>query len=370
MKFVSIFWKEMVDILRDRRTLFSGLAYVLIGPIAVAFMINLVAASSRDDAVAAVKLCGKGEAPSLIAHLTASGITFTPDAKVCLDIPADYGERLAQGRGARLIVSTDLIANAQTARKLETELKAFASNLASQRLMARGVSPGVTTPFNVEMQNLSAVSRQADMIGRILIIFFVCAPFFVCLAAAADMTAGERERRSLETLLAEPIGAFEIVFGKWLAVGLLGVVGTTLCIALGLFALSFAALPELGVRLETGAQAIATASILLLPLCFLVAAAQLAIALYAKSFKDAQSYLTLFSFTPLVAGFVATSDRMGHAGFMPISWELKALAQPLLNAAPSGLPFTTMALIEAGATLVILIFAAARLRSEEILKVG
>src|SRR6185436_19840007 len=309
-----------------------------------------LAASGRDDAVGKVALCGKGSAPSLIAALTASGIDFAADGKICLDIPANYAERVSAGRGVRLIISGDLIANAQTARKVETEVRAYAGNLASQRLIARGVAPPITTPFNIEIQNTSAVSRQADMIGRVLIIFFVCAPFFVGLAAAADMTAGERERRSLESLLAEPIGAFGIVLGKWLAVSLLAVIGTAGCVFLGLFALSYAALPELGVRLETGWQAAANASLLLTPLCFLVSALQLAIALYAKSFKDAQSYLTLFSFTPLIAGFAVTGDRMGHAGLLPISWELKALAHPLLAAAPSGLSFAVVALIEAGLT--------------------
>jgi sodium transport system permease protein len=368
MKFLSIFWKELIDILRDRRTLFSGLAYVLIGPIAVAFMINLVAASNRDDARASVKLCGEGEAPALVAHLAASGIDFAPDGKVCLAIPADYTERLAQGRPAAVAISSDLNANAQTARKLEIELRSFAQTLSSQRLMARGVSPGVTSPLTIEMRNTSAVSRQADMIGRILIIFFVCAPFFVCLAAAADMTAGERERRSLESLLAEPVSAIEIILGKWLAVGLLGAVGTAICVVLGLLSLRYAALAELGVRLETGSETSLHATVLLLPLCFLVAALQLLIALYAKSFKDAQSYLTLFSFTPLVAGFAVTGDRFALAGSLPITWELKALAQPLLAATPGGVPFATMALIEAGIAAVVLILAAARLRSEEILK--
>jgi hypothetical protein len=95
---------------------------------------------------------------------------------------------------------------------------------------------------------------------------------------------------------------------------------------------------------------------------------QLAIALYAKSFKDAQSYLTLFSFAPLIAGFAVTGDRFAAAGSLPITWELKALSQPLLGAAPAGLPFATIALIEAGTTLIVLIIAAARLRSEKILQ--
>ncbi len=367
MKFLSILKKELRDILRDRRTLFSGFAYVLVGPIAVAFMINLIAASSRDDAIGKVALCGKGEAPYLIDHLTASGIEFAADGKVCLDIPVDYAKRITEGRGVRLVISGDLIAKAQTARKLETEVNAYGSNLSTQRLIARGVAPGVTKPFNVEVQNTSAVSRQADMIGRVLIIFFVCAPFFVGLAAAADMTAGERERRSLEALLAEPIGAFGIILGKWLSVGILAAVGTALCVVLGLTSLSFAALPELGVRLETGLEAAGQASLLLLPLCFLVAAAQLAISLYAKSFKDAQSYLTLFSFTPLIAGFALTGDRFTKAGLLPVTWELKALSAPLQHATPAIAPFSTIAAIEIAATIAILVLAAARLRSEKIL---
>jgi len=367
MKFLAILKKELRDILRDRRTLFSGFAYVLVGPIAVAFMINLIAASSRDDAIGTIALCGKGQAPSLIAYLTAAGIDFAPASKVCLDIPADYAERVAQGRSVHLVISGDLIVNAATAKKLETEVKSFASNLATERLLARGLAPSVISPFNVEVQNTSAVSRQADMIGRVLIIFFVCAPFFVGLAAAADMTAGERERRSLESLLAEPIGALGIIVGKWLSVSLLAVIGTAGCVFLGLFALSYAALPELGVRLETGWQAAANASLLLMPLCFLVAALQLTIALYAKSFKDAQSYLTLFSFTPLIAGFATTGERFTKAGSLPVTWELKALSGPLLHATPGVIPFATIATIEVAVTVAVLALAAMRLRSEKIL---
>src|SRR5262245_58256460 len=112
MKFLSILKKELRDILRDRRTLFSGFAYVLVGPVLVAFMINLIAASGRDDAIGKVALCGKGEAPYLIEQLKASGIDFSADGKVCLDVPANYAQRIAEGRGVRLIISGDLIANA------------------------------------------------------------------------------------------------------------------------------------------------------------------------------------------------------------------------------------------------------------------
>jgi sodium transport system permease protein len=136
MKFLIIFFKELADTLRDRRTLFSGFAYGLLGPVAIAFMVNMVAASSRDDALQSVALCGKGAAPGLLQHLTAAGITFASDGKVCLNVPANYAERMAQGRPAHLVISADLTANGQTARKLETEIKSYGSSLAQQRRLS------------------------------------------------------------------------------------------------------------------------------------------------------------------------------------------------------------------------------------------
>jgi len=370
MKALAIFLKELTDIVRDRRSLFSGLAYVLFGPLAVMFAVDILAAQTRDDALAPVALCGEGEAPDLIAHLAATGIVFEAAGQICLDIPKDFTSRVQAGRTARVGVLADLAVAGATVRKLESGVRAFSAVLASQRLMTRGVSPSIGSPISVDTQSTNAVSRQADVVARILIIFFVSAPFFVCLAAAADMTAGERERRALEPLLANPVGAFSIVFGKWLAASALGIVGTGACVIGGLALLDMSALPELGVRLETSLDAGLRVLLWLTPLTLFVAAAQIAIGLWSRNFKDAQSYLTLMSFVPVVAGFVISGERLAQAGVWPLAWELNALAVPLLGSTTPVAPFAQAAAVEIGAAFALLTLCAQRLRSEKILSQG
>jgi sodium transport system permease protein len=367
MKATTIFLKEMTDLLRDRRSLFSALAYVLFGPVAVMFAVGMLAAQTREEALTPVALCGAGRAPALVQHLTAAGLAFDAKAKICLNIPEDFAARLEDGRTVRVGILADLATSGPTVRRLERALRSFSAQLASQRLIARGIAPSVGSPIDVDTQSTNVVSRQSDVVARILIIFFVSAPFFVSLAAAADMTAGERERRSLETLLAHPVGAFSIVLGKWLAAAVLGVFGTAACVVGGLLLLDRSALPELGVRLDTSVEAGLHVVLFLMPLCGLVAAVQLAVGLWAKNFKDAQSYLTLLSFAPVVAGFVVTGERLAQAGVYPLAWELNALAQPLLRSSTPVAPFGQLAAIEIALTFALLIVCALRLRSEKIL---
>ena len=366
MRTASIFLKELTDILRDRRSLFSALAYVLFGPLAVVFAVNMLAAQTRETALSPIAVC-EGQAPMLVAHLTAAGLALEPGAKICLSVPEDFAERIAEGRPARVQIRADLATAGATVRKLEDELRRFGAVLGRQRLMARGLAPSLASPISVDTQSTNAISRQADVVARILIIFFVAAPFFVSLAAAADMTAGERERRSLEPLLAHPVGGFAIVFGKWLAAAALGLFGTAACVIGGLALLEYSALPELGIRVETGLEAGLRVVLMLTPLTLLVTAAQLAVGLWSKNFKDAQSYLTLMSFAPVVAGFVVTGERLAQAGLWPLAWELNALAVPLMRSTTPAAPFAELAALELGATFILLVLCAYRLRSERIL---
>jgi sodium transport system permease protein len=239
--------------------------------------------------------------------------------------------------------------------------------LAQQRALARGLATAVILPLTVDVQSTNAVSRQANVIARLLIVFFLVTPFFVGVAAAADSTAGERERRSLEPLLAYPLRRSSLVLGKWLSVATLGAAGTAFCVVAGLVLMRRSALPEIGVRLETDLTTALTVTALLLPLTLLVAAVQLAIGLLATSFKDAQSYLTLFAFVPAVAGFVLTGERLAAASAWPVGFELAALAGPLLGSTAALPSFAFVALVELAAAALVLWLATRHLSSERIL---
>lgn len=366
MNALTIFLKEFVDLLRDRRALMSGLAYVAFGPLAVLFTVSMLAAQTRDSLYAPIKFCA-AQSPLLAGELVAAGLTFDPAASICVNVPEDAEARLADGKGVRVQVRGDLTAQASTIRKVESTLARFSSTLGGQRLLARGIASSVTSPLMVDTQTTNSYSRQADIIARVLIILFVMAPFFVAVAAAADMTAGERERRSLEPLLVHPVSAFSIVVGKWLAAAALGVFGTAACVIGGLALLNYSALAELGIRLETGFEAGLMVTLYLVPLTLLVTALQIAVGLWSKNFKDAQSYLMLMSFAPAILGFVMTGERLAKAGIWPLTWELNALAGPLLNSTTPSAPFATVAALELGLTFIVLAICAFRLRSEAIL---
>ena len=281
--------------------------------------------------------------------------------------PSDYAERVAEGATTTVRVLADLTATGATVDKLRSELQRYSRSLASQRALARGIATAVLLPIAVDVQSTNAVSRQADVIARLLIVFFVVTPFFVGVAAAADTTAGERERRSLEPLLGFPLERSSLVLGKWLAVATISAAGTAVCVLAGLLLMQRSALPELGIRLETGIATGLTVMAMLLPLTLLVAALQIAIGLFATSFKDAQSYLTLFTFVPAIAGFVLSGERLAAASAWPVGFELNALAVPLLGSTASLPSLGAIALIELSVAALVLWLAVRRLSSETIL---
>jgi sodium transport system permease protein len=366
MNVLTVYLKEMTETLRDRRSLFAALSYSLLGPLAVVFTVNVLASAARPTALEPVAACS-GSAPELVAHLTAAGLTFAPDAGICLHVADDYAARLASGATANVRVVADLTANAATVDKLRSEIQRYSRTLAQQRALARGIAPAVLLPVAVDVQSTNAVSRQAGVIAQLLIVFFLVTPFFVGVAAAADSTAGERERRSLEPLLSFPLARTSLVLGKWLAVATLCVAGTAFCVVAGLALMQRSALPELGLRLATDLTTALAVTALLLPLTLLVAAVQVAVGFLATSFKDAQSYLTLFAFAPAVAGFVLSGERLAAASGWPMGFELNALAGPLLGSTTSLPPFAAVALVELVAAALVLWLATARVSSERIL---
>jgi sodium transport system permease protein len=367
MKILPILKRELVDGLRDRRALGAALSFALIGPVLIVLMINVMAAAGREGADAPYRLCGAGEAPALVAHLAAAGLELSDTADICVDVPGDFAVRLAAGETAVVRVVADLTAAAQTTDKLEREITRFSRGLGTQRLMARGVAPSVAAPIRVEMRSTNQVARLASTMGSVLILYIVFAPFIVVFAMAADTSAGERERRSLEPLLSHPVRAIDVVAGKFLALAAVNLAGTAACIALSLVLVDRSAVAELGLRIDTSLAAGVDVFVRLLPLTLLVTAVQLALGFYSKTAKEAQQTSMLVSMVPLMAGMMFTMRQGFNPGAWPLAWELKALAGPLLGSTTALAPFPLVAGIELGAAALLLVASARRLRSESVL---
>jgi sodium transport system permease protein len=367
MKIFAMFKRELVDGLRGRRALFAAMSFALLGPVVIVFAINVTAGSTRESALAPFRLCGEGAAPDLLAHLAAGGLKVADSARVCLDVPADYAERLSAGGTAHVRVVADLAAGGGTAAALEREINAFSRTLAMQRLMSRGVSPSIVRPIDVEMQSTNRVSNIASLVGNMLILYVLYAPFIIVYAMAGDASAGERERHSLEPLLTHPVHALHVVMGKFLALAAVNLTGTALTVAVTLVLVERSAMPELGLRVETGFATGATAFLWLAPLCMLVAAAQLVLGLYSKTAKEAQQTSMLVSFVPVLVGMVVIMRQGVDVGPWPVAWEIRALAGPLLGSTTALAPFPLVAGLELAAAALILLAGARRLRGERVL---
>jgi sodium transport system permease protein len=367
MKLWSIFYKELLEGCRDRRAMLIALSFALLGPVVLVISINAAAQRTRDAALTPFALCGGGSAPALIAHLQAAGLTLADSADICLEIPEDYAAHVAAGKSVQVQVRADLAKGNPTTERLEREINTFSHRLAGQRLMARGIAPQVIAPIRVEMQSTNGVSRVATGFGTLMIMYVLLAPFIVVFAMAADTSAGERERKSLQPLLTHSVPALHIVAGKFLALAAVNVAGTAVCVAASLLLIQRSAVAELGLRVATDAATGFTLCLWLTPLALLVAAAQLAFGLFAKTAKEAQQTLWLLSILPVFAG-MALMYRPGIAvGAWPLIWEVKALAGPLLGATASIAPFPIVALLELGIAALLLLAGAHRLRSESVL---
>lgn len=367
MRWFVVFMKEMVDALRDRRALTTALSFALLGPVALVLMVNMMAASSHPGALDPVSLCGAGDAPALVEAIGGAGLRVEEGAGVCLSIPEDFQQRLQSGRQVRVEIIADLATAGPTVDALESAVSRYSTALASQRLMSRGVAPIIARPFQIDIKNTNTASRSASALGGAIIIYLIYAPFIIVASMAADTTAGERERRSLEPLLSHPVGYLEITLGKFLALAAVNIAGTAACVALSLLMLGRSATAELGLRLETGFDVGFAAMLLLTPLCVMVAAVQLYLGFLSRSFKDAQQTLMLASIIPVMVGFVLISRPSTDVGLWPIAWEIRVLADPLLNSNSRAAPFAVVAAIELAITAAFIAAGALRLRSERVL---
>ena len=336
--------KELDDALRDRRALMAGLLFALLGPLVLAAALNAMIASESAPADAPVHVTGAQRAPGLSAYLAAHGVLLVPElgepeallardpAAVILAIAAGAPRDLAAGQGATVHLWADM-SEARSRRAAERTLdlaQRYGLQLGSQQLLAEGVSPGRARPLAIDLRDTSGKAGKAAMVLGMLPVFWLLGVFVGGSHMALDVTGGERERRSLEALLAQPVSATALFCGKWLASALFGY--ATAAAALLLSAVVLARLPlyELGFAFNPEPALLLKLLLVLLPLSLLVAALQCFICLHAKGHKEAQTYLNLLQLAPML--LIAAQFRgplPEHALLLPLLGQERQIAAML-----------------------------------------
>jgi sodium transport system permease protein len=219
---------------------------------------------------------------------------------IVLIVPESFGERLQAGEPARLELVSDL-ANSdgeRETRRLRRALGAYNGELATVRLVARGVSPLVMQPITIDEVDVSTPSGRSALLLGMLSYFFVFALLMGGMNLAIDSTAGERERGSLEPLVSLPVRRETIMLGKIGATCIYMMIALTLSLVAFKTAIAILPLETLGLTPNFGFETIGLALVLFLPFSLLGAAAMTLVASFTKSYKEAQSWVSLLLFAP------------------------------------------------------------------------
>jgi sodium transport system permease protein len=312
-----VFRKEFIDNLRDRRSVTSALLTSLFTPLMIIALIIVIGTTVLREATEKpldLPVQGAENAPGLEAFLRQNNVNILPapadpeaavregDVALVLVIPADYGEALEAGQPAplRIVMDSSRQSSMASIERARAIINGYSQTLAALRLQARGVSPSVLYPLDLQRNDLATPQSSAIIFLNMLPFVLIMTIFAGGMYVVIDTTAGERERGSLEPLLINPIPRREFVLGKLLASLPFALVA--LAVALGVLYLGFNVLPLeefTGMQMSIHPVALLNMFLLSLPVVLLASGLQMVVAAFTRSFKEAQTYL---GFLPLVAG--------------------------------------------------------------------
>jgi sodium transport system permease protein len=313
---LAVMRKELRDISRDRRTLLLAL---LLGPLLYPVLMLGVGklaetrARTETEKVLEVPVLGADHAPNLVAYLATRGIkAIAPpadldaaiarqDVDVALSIDPDFGRQWRAGHAARLEIVSDSTRRAAEipVARLRAALEGYRDQIGTLRLLARGVDPGIVRPLSIGHRDLASVEAKRGAFAAVLLPYLLILTSFLGGAyLIMDATAGERERQSLEPLLATPSARGSIVSGKIAAACVMGV--ASLLLTLLAFKLSAQFTRDAGQAIDVGFLAMGRMLLVLLPMLFIGTSLLTLLSASAKSMKEAQSHMMWLMLLPMV----------------------------------------------------------------------
>jgi len=319
--------KECRESLRDRRVLLNALVLgPLFTPVLFLLLMHLIVGRELEKAERPLPLAiiGAEYAPALVAALVQQGAALQPApadpeqavreqrADLVLRVSAGYAQDWRAGRPAQveLIFDSSRSELRSDRERLQGMLEAYSARTGSLRLLARGVAPALASPLLIASRDQATPQARAAVLLGMLPYFLILTALIGGMWLAIDATAGERERQTLEALLVNPVGRGQVLLGKWMATALFSL--ASLVLGLLAFVAAGQLMPggELGLNLHIGPRFVLLALLVMLPLVLLIAVAQIWVASFARSFREAQTYLGLAQLVPLIPSILLMAVPM------------------------------------------------------------
>lgn len=379
---VAVARKELVDGIRDRRSLVTLVFSALMTPLLLGVMLTSTAGSARGAEELMLPVVGAEHAPAFVQWLgQQTGVTVVPGPAdpeqavldrtedVVLIIEADFMARMGRAQTAEVKLVTEN--TRERARPKIARVRAlvggYAGQLASLRLIARGVAPGIAQPIRLEDVEVSSSQARLATLLSFLPLLLVIAGLVGGIQIAIDSTAGERERGSLEPLLLNPVPRWVLAAGKWLAASALGCASVVFSMIVTVNVLRRIPWHDLGVRFRVSDGELFSLLLLILPLALFLAAMVLFASTFARSFKEAQGYLGMLMLLPMLPGMLATFFPLSRRPWLapvPVLGQY-ALASDVLGGQAPGAWLFFVAGVSALACALLLVWLTARALSRE-----
>ncbi|MPY25627.1 ABC transporter permease [Shewanella psychropiezotolerans] len=339
-KIMTMVRKELIDAARDKRSVMAGLYYAIGTPLLMCGMFMLLIGQMSSPKDLNIKIENADNAPDLIKYLSSQGITHgdsrsTDDEGEPLDvkdirlvISEDYAAQMAKGLSAEVILiadnSNEKLQN--SIRRLERNLQTYSAEMGSLRLIARGIDPRVVQPIKVKIEDQATPDSKGGVILGVATMTMIYAVFISGMNLAIDTSAGERERNSLALLLSHPVSTRSIVLAKVFAVTVFAMLGLLLTLIISKISYAYVPWHELGFTVNISTDFILLMLLIGLPIAMMAASLQLFVSFMAKSFKEAQSYLTLVLIVPMMLSMAASYNIAPDTlQWLPVSGQQQAL---------------------------------------------
>ena len=332
----AVYQKELLEIFRDKRTMIS---MVVVPLVAIPLMFNLINRfmSSREKEAEGesmtVGVLGADKIPTVVEALKAAG--FQPVVKDDLraavekkDVAAAVEETQDPSGEKHINIYVDRTRQASelAGDKIRTAVDKLKMDTVRASLRGSGVSEKILTPFTATRVNVASEKKMSGLVfGSALGYIVILLMFTGAMYPAIDMTAGEKERRTLEAVLSSPAGRNEIVLGKIAATATAAFI--TALLTLGSMAYSFRFAPQASRAQEAfhitppDMPTMLLVLVTVLPTAIVAASLMVAIALFAKSYKEGQSYLTpivMLAAFPAVVGMLPGLELTPALALIPI----------------------------------------------------
>jgi sodium transport system permease protein len=344
-----VYHKELIDSLRDRRTVISMIVVpLLVMPLLTIGMgiLSVILVTIAMNEKPQVMILGGDDSPHVMAELKALKdlriVPAKPDyadeisnkrIRAAVEIPEGFEAKLASGESStvKIYMYEGELKSGFGADRLQRFFRELRDRSIRDQLVARQLPENLARPFDIEETNVAPPEKVGGALLGGMVPYFV---ILLCLTGAMypamDLTAGEKERGTIETILCSPVSRTHLVLGKFLMV--LTASLATAVLAIASMSLSFGAGRQMLLGFSHGktnavfqitvtGKAMVSIFFVVLPLAVFFSAALLALSLFAKSFKEAQSYISplmIVVVMPAVASLLPGVELNATMALIPV----------------------------------------------------